>query len=361
MSGSQPATPSDLRADIRYREDGKYTTYGISLRWRIGENGPDQGAWPPPADWNDGNAPYPHRYEVWIDDELKQTVFLYWPSWNWMQSNAHWVDLGDREPAGDFRVKIRAQVDGEFTPFTNTVTVGSASPLQWAVREPRREAAEDRSESPRPRHGTVNHPRSRAAVAIRDEDPSPICVEARRRNTSTVWQEVVPGAARMLADYPWNFDRKYLEYRKFFEGDTVPSVGNDAFKGLDLAPDATLGEWPLTELDTHAPSQTFSYDYTAYHTNETWSHRWFITRADWIPGNGLAWQDLEPIPFLVEVQGSHLAEESSRWEFSSLPRRTGRAAIVHIWGGHGGPDTPNGENGGKTGEFFASTCDVILR
>lgn len=34
---------------------------------------------------------------------------------------------------------------------------------------------------------------------------------------------------------------------------------------------------------------------------------------------------------------------------------------MHIWGGHGGPDTPNGENGGMTGEFFLSVSDVLLR
>ncbi|MFD9335820.1 lytic polysaccharide monooxygenase auxiliary activity family 9 protein [Streptomyces sp. NPDC060028] len=358
MSGSQPSAPSDLRADIRHRADGKYTMYGISLRWQIGENGPDQGAWPPPADWNEGKAPYPHLYEVWIDDEPRQTVYLYWPAWNWTQSNTHWVDLGDQEPAGEFQVKIRAKVDGEFTPFTNTVTVTSDSSRHWAPRE-LRQTPKGRAEGRR--HGTVDHPRSRAAAAIRDEDASPICAQARRVNTSTVWQEVTPGAARMLADYPWNNAQQYLEFRKFFKDATVPSAGNEAFKGLDLAPDATLGEWPLTELDTSAASQTFAYDYTAYHTNETWSHRWFITRAEWTPGNGLTWQDLEPIPFLVEVQGSHMEEESSSWEFASLPPRTGRAAIVHIWGGHGGPDTPDGDNGGKTGEFFTSTCDVLLR
>jgi hypothetical protein len=31
---------------------------------------------------------------------------------------------------------------------------------------------------------------------------------------------------------------------------------------------------------------------------------------------------------------------------------------VQIWGGHGGPDTPDGGNGGKSGEFFLSVCDV---
>ncbi|MEU9800971.1 lytic polysaccharide monooxygenase auxiliary activity family 9 protein [Streptomyces sp. NPDC051000] len=358
MSGSQGTTPSDLRGEVRHRSDGKHTMYGISLRWQIGENAPDQGAWPPPEDWNDGKAPYPHVYEVWINGEVRQTVFLYWPTWDWAPSNTHWVDLGE-EPDGESSVKIRAKVDGQFTPFSNEVTVSLKGARRWSA--PRRPEAASKDLAAAPRHGTVNHPRSRAAAAIRDEDPSPICVEARRLNTSNVWQEVVPGAERMLADYPWNNTEKYLEYRKFFEDDAVPSAGNPAFRGLDLAPDDTLGEWPLTELDTSVGTQTFSYDYTAYHTNESWSHRWFITRADWEPGNGLSWQDLEPIPFLVEVQGSHREEESSQWEFASFPRRTGRAAIVQIWGGHGGPDTPDGGNGGKTGEFFASTCDVTLR
>lgn len=213
-----------------------------------------------------------------------------------------------------------------------------------------------------PRHGTANHPRSRAGAAIRELDPSPICAEARRVNTSTDWHEVVPGADRMLADYPWNDAQKYLEYRKFFEGSTLASAGNPAFRGLDLAPDDTLGDWPVTELDTSSPTQTFTYDYMAYHQGESWSHRWFITRADWIPADGLSWQDLEPIPFLVEVHGAPGEEESTAWEFASFPRsRTGRAAIVDIWGGHGGPDTPNGENGGMTGEFFLSVSDVLLR
>ncbi|MFD7785486.1 transposase family protein [Streptomyces nojiriensis] len=166
---------------------------------------------------------------------------------------------------------------------------------------------------------------------------------------------------RTLADYPWNNAQKYLEYRKFFEDGALASTGNPAFRGLDLAPDATLGDWPLTELDTSAPTQTFTYDYMAYHWGETWSHRWFITRPDWVPADGLSWHDLEPTPFLVEVHGSPKEEESTSWEFASFPRRTGRAAIVGIWGGHGGPDTPHGENGGKTGEFFLSTCDVMLR
>ena len=354
---SQNPYPSDLRAEVRHRTDGQHTMYGISLRWQIGENSPEQGAWPPPEDWNNGEAPYPHVYEVWINGTARQTVFLYWPAWDWTPSNSHWVDLGE-DPDDEYSVKIRAKADGQFTPFTNEVTVSRASARPWSppygLQQTRRSGAVS------PLHGTANHPRSRAAAAIRDQDPSPICVEARRLNTSTDWHEVVPGAERMLADYPWNNALKYLEYRKFFQGSTVASTGNSAFRGLDLAPDSSLGEWPLTELDTSASSQTFTYDYMAYHTSESWSHRWFITRGGWDPGSGLRWEDLEPTPFLVEVQGSHRQEESTSWEFATFPRRTGRAAIVDIWGGHGGPDTPDAGNGGKTGEFFASTCDVLL-
>ncbi|GAA3259682.1 lytic polysaccharide monooxygenase auxiliary activity family 9 protein [Streptomyces lavendulae] len=365
MSGnSQDIAPSGLRAEIRYRDDGKYTMYGISLRWQVGENSPDQGIWPPPADWDQGNAPYPRVYEVWLNDELRQTVFLHWSAWNWMQSNSHWVDLGDEEPQGLFHVKIRAKVGDQFTPFTNTVTIGSERicVCKWSVSQPRRRAP--RTSGPArvdPRHGTANHPRSRAGAAIRDLDSSRICVEARRMINSGEWAEVVPGAARILADYPWNHAQKYLEFRKFFEEGALASAGNPVFRGLDLAPDDTFGDWPLTELDTSAPTQTFTYDYMAYHWGETWSHRWFITRSDWDPSEGLSWQDLEPTPFLVEVHGSPREEESTSWEFASFPRRTGRAAIVNVWGGHGGPDTPNGENGGKTGEFFLSICDVNLR
>ncbi|MBH0777759.1 lytic polysaccharide monooxygenase auxiliary activity family 9 protein [Nocardia bovistercoris] len=358
MSGSRSTTPSDLRGEGAFRDDGKHTMYGIDLRWQIGRNAPDQGAWPPPEDWNEGNAPYPHIYEVWIDDEVRQTVFLYWPAWDWTPSNSHWVDLGE-DPDAVHSVKIRAKVDGQYTAFSNEVTVDLKRAAEWSGPERPRDGLGRLDAAPR--HGTMNHPRSRAAAAIRDQDPASICAEARRQNTSTTWQEVLPGAERMLADYPWNYANKYLEYRKFFENGTVASTGNPAFRGLDLAPNASLGEWPLTELDTSAATQTFTYDYTAYHTNETWSHRWFITRPGWDPANGLGWHDLEPIPFLVEIQGSHHEAESSAWEFASFPRRTGRAAIVHIWGGHGGPDTPDGGNGGKTGEFFASTCDVMLR
>ncbi|MFI6449474.1 hypothetical protein [Kitasatospora sp. NPDC050543] len=99
-------------------------------------------------------------------------------------------------------------------------TARSAEAAPWPAPATRHTAPTANGHSPR--HGTVDHPRSRAA-AIRDKDPSLLCEPARELNTSTTWQEVLPGAARMLAD------------------------------------------------------QTVTYDYTAYHTNETWPHRWYIT------------------------------------------------------------------------------------
>ncbi|MGW0751354.1 lytic polysaccharide monooxygenase auxiliary activity family 9 protein [Streptomyces sp. NPDC002587] len=354
-SSANVQAPSGLLADIKHRADGSHRMFGIHLRWQIGDNRPDHGTWPPPEDWNNGDAPYPHVYEVWINGEARQTVFLHWPAWDWSPSNSHWVDLGE-EPDAEYRVKIRAKVDGSFTAFTNEVNVTPDAAVPWSAPQ-KTEGARSGVDSS-PRHGTVDHPRSRAAAAIRDEDQAPICAKARAENTSTTWQEVVPGADRMLADYPWNHALGYLEYRKFFQGSTVASTGNPAFAGLDLAPSADLGDWPTTRLDAGAESHAFSYDYTAYHTNETWSHRWFITREGWEPRGGLSWEDLEPIPFLVEVQGAPREEDSTHWEFATLPSRGRRAAIVDVWGGHGGPDTPDGGNGRKTGEFFLSVCDV---
>ncbi|MFV0126235.1 lytic polysaccharide monooxygenase auxiliary activity family 9 protein [Streptomyces sp. HMX112] len=359
MSNENSTAPSGLRAQIKHRRDGDHRTFGIHLRWQIGANQPDHPVWPPPDDWNNGAAPYPRTYEVWINGQARQTVFLYWPAWDWSLANAHWVDLGE-SPDAEYRVKIRAKADGQYTGFTDEVVVRRDDAVPWSAPAPRRDAPSALAHDSAPRHGTVDHPRSRAAAAIRDEDPSPICSAAREANTSSTWQEVLPGAERMLADHPWNHALRYLEYRKFFQGSTVASTGNPAFQGLDLAPDDTLGDWPTTVLKAGDESHTFAYDYTAYHTNETWSHRWFLTRDGWDPASGLSWEDLDPIPFLVETQGAAQEEDSTRWDFATLPSRTGRAAIVHIWGGHGGPDTPDGSNGGKSGEFFLSVCDVTF-
>lgn len=254
-SSANVQAPSGLLADIKHRTDGSHRMFGIHLRWQIGGNRPDHGTWPPPEDWNDGNAPYPHVYEVWINGAARQTVILYWPAWDWSPSNSHWVDLGE-EPDAEYRVKIRAKVDGSFTAFTNEVTVTPDSAVPWSTAPQKTEGARSGVDAS-PRHGTVDHPRSRAAAVIRDEDPSPICAKARAENTSTTWQEVVPGKDRMLADYPWNHALHYLEYRKFFQGSTVASTGNPAFAGLDLAPVRTSATGPRP-VWTPAPKGTRS-------------------------------------------------------------------------------------------------------
>lgn len=41
---------------MKHRADGKHQMYGLHLRWQIGDNQPDHGIWPPPADWNDGTG-----------------------------------------------------------------------------------------------------------------------------------------------------------------------------------------------------------------------------------------------------------------------------------------------------------------
>ncbi|MFD5065028.1 lytic polysaccharide monooxygenase auxiliary activity family 9 protein [Streptomyces sp. NPDC058394] len=294
-----------------------------------------------------------------IDGEARQTTNLYWPAWDWTKANRHWVSLGEA-PKKSYRVQIRALAGGEWLS-TNEVVVETGSGRSYA---PPRSPKGTRAPVPNaaPRHGTVDFPPSRAAVAIRDLAPAPICVEARRLNTSTTWQEVLPGAERMLADYPWNHELKYLEYRKFFGDDsTVASTGNGAFRGLDLAASDRIGDWPVSEIDGSAEEQTFTYDHMAYHSGESWSHQWFITKEGWDPAQGLSWDDLDPVPFLVEVHGAERQEDSASWTIRTLPRRTGRHAIVNIWGGHGGPDTPDGSNGGKSGEFFLSVSDVEIR
>ena len=87
-SSANVQAPSGLLADIKHRSDGSHRMFGIHLRWQIGGNRPDHGTWPPPEDWNNGDAPYPHVYEVWINGEARQTVFLHWPAWDWSFGNS---------------------------------------------------------------------------------------------------------------------------------------------------------------------------------------------------------------------------------------------------------------------------------
>ncbi|GAA2277094.1 hypothetical protein GCM10010149_20510 [Nonomuraea roseoviolacea subsp. roseoviolacea] len=345
--------PRDLTARPVHRTDDALTLYGIQLEWTVGHN---SGGSSEPPDWNNGHAPYPHHYEVWLNGgDIKQTVDLYWVTWwgGWNMARTHWVCLGT-ETGAEYRVKIRAKLsDGSWSDFTNEAGVridGSQHYEPPGIRPaPQAQAA---AAQPAPRHGSIDQPPSRAVRAIRDNDPAPICVAARALNTSTTWQEVVPPAPALIADPPWN--GSYLEYRKFFKNTNVASGANPAFAGLDLAADASHGDWPVTPLDGSAAEHTFSYDYMAHHVDGTWTHQWFITRNGWDPEDGLSFDDLEPVPFMVEIHGDTAV---TSYTTEALTRKRGRHAIVDIWGGHGGPDDGHGS---KTGEFFVSVSDVLF-
>jgi len=337
--------PHTLRATAAHRTDGDVTLYGIQLGWTIGANsGAD---WPPPADWNSGDAPYPRQYEVWLSGgQIRQTVSLNWPrqseGWGWQFARTHWVCLGTH-PYHQYQVKIRAKLsDGSWSDFTNEVTVQTSnssryvSPIRWA---------QSNVPSRRPRHGTVGSPASRSARAIRDNDPAEICQRARELNTSTTWQEVIPPVEVMKADPPWN--GSYLEYRKFFRGGDLASAANPAFAGLDL-----VGDWPTARLQASATEYTFTYDYTAHHVGDTWTHQWFVTKDDWDPTSPLTWDQFEPTPFMPDTYDDAAVTE---YTTEALPPKTGRHIIVNIWGGWGGPIDDNGR---MTGEFFVSCSDV---
>jgi hypothetical protein len=340
--------PHTLRATATHRTDGDLVLYGVQLSWTIGAN--DGADWPPPADWNEGAAPYPHCYEIWLNDgRIRQTALLYWPSWapGWQLARTHWVCLGPH-PYREYRVKVRARLpDGSWSGFTEEVTVpvaarpGDSRPYVAPLRRARAEPPSRRDA----RHGNAGSPPGRAVRVMRDEDPAEICERARQLNTSRTWQEVVPPAAALRADPPWN--GHYLEYRKFFRGGDVASAANPAFAGLDL-----VGDWPAAALPSSAGQYTFSFAYTAHHVGATWTHQWFVTRDDWDPTTPLTWDDFEPTPFMTEIHGD---PGVSRYPTEALPPKTGRHVIVDVWGGHGGPVDDDGH---LTGEFFVSCCDV---
>lgn len=305
------------------------------------------GEWPPPADWNDGDAAYPHFYEVWLNGgRIKQTVGLFWPAEapGWILARSHWVCLGT-EPDLEYRVKIRAKLDnGSWSEFSNEIVVDTGSPRPYTSVGPATGPSRDPAAGLR--HGSLSHPASRAVLAIRDDDPADICIQARKLNTSATWQEVAPPAAAMLADPPWN--GSYLEYRKFFRGQDVASAGNPAFSGLDL-----VGEWPTTILSAADTEHAFSYTYNAHHVDPTWTHQWFITKDDWDPDGVLSWDDLEPVPFMTEIHGD---PGITNYCTEAIPRtKHGRHMVVNVWGGHGGPRLPDGT---LAGEFFVSCSDV---
>ncbi|MFD0265086.1 lytic polysaccharide monooxygenase auxiliary activity family 9 protein [Streptomyces sp. NPDC127106] len=345
----QQPHPEDLRATATYRDDGDVKLEGISLTWRIGANSADQGTTEPP-DWNGGRPAYPHHYEVWLDGRVAQTADLYWAAWypHWQSANRHWVCLGET-PAREYRVKIRARnADGSWGPFTDEISVDTSNSQPYSVPVPMRAAEEQQRVEVR--HGSQQFPVSRAIRAIRDGDDAPICQEARRLNTSTTWQEVVPPDT--AANPPWNEARGYLEYRKFFRGADVASAANPAFRGLDLPSANGFGDWPATTMQAEVRAHTFTYRYTQNHLGPKWTHQWFITKDGWDPAQGVSWEALEPIPFMVETHGSGThGDQELQYTTEAVPPRRGRHAIVNIWGGgDAGPE--------YKGEFFVSVCDV---
>jgi Lytic polysaccharide mono-oxygenase, cellulose-degrading len=347
---AQTAAPEYLRAAASERVDGRDILRGIQLQWKIGQN--DGGDWPEPGDWDQGkNPPYPHLYEVWLDGEIAQTVALYWPPYapGWQMARTHWVCLGTH-PETEYAVKIRARLgDGTWTAFTNEVTVTLRNAQHYVNPFPKM-LGRDKLGS---RHGSVDNPASRVIRAIRDRDPSQMCERARQLITSTTWQEVVPPEAEMLADPPWN--GSYLQYRKFFDGPNVPSASNPVFAGLDLPAEPGL-DWPVAQISGSAAEHTFSYTYHATHTGPSWTHQWFVTKDGWDPQNGVSLEDLEPIPFMIDTHGD---DRVTTYTTAALAARakSGRHAIVNVWGGHGGPRLPDGT---LAGEFFLSCSDVIF-
>jgi Lytic polysaccharide mono-oxygenase, cellulose-degrading len=341
--------PHSLRASAAYRADGGETLHGLQLEWTVGAN--SGGDWPPPDDWNDGSAPYPHHYEIWVDGAIAQTADIYWPGWapGWQLARSHWLCLGT-DPAPEYQVQIRARLgDGTWSPLTPRAAFTTRSPRPYRDVAPA--MPQEARTQPGPRHGSVGNPPSRVVLAVKDNSAAPMCARARTLITSTTWQEVIPPPERMIASPPWN--GSYLEYRKFFSGTNVPSASNPAFAGLDLRDEPGLG-WPATRLSGSAGELTFTYIHTAHHVDATWTHQWFITRDGWTPEDGVSWASLEPTPFLTETHGDH---HVTSWTTAALARKAGRHAIVDIWGGHGGPELPGG---GLAGEFFLSCCDVVL-
>ncbi|MEU1519158.1 lytic polysaccharide monooxygenase auxiliary activity family 9 protein [Streptomyces sp. NPDC005811] len=363
--------PKDLTAATTYRSDGSEILHGISLRWTTGGN---SGGDTTPPDWDEGRAPYPHVYEVWLNGQPAQTLHLDWPTWwgGWKLAANHWVTLGT-DPGDTYQVRIRARRDdGSWSPFSEECTVpGRADdpyqPIPVAVPDDRG------GDLAQPRHGNMADPPGRSVLTLKPGEgdkshacTSAFCDQVRAACASDVWwAEVVPGKERMCADYPWNRHGHYLEYRKFSAGGDdgkVASAGNPRFAGLDL-----VGDWPTTALDSGARDLTFSYEHTASHIGPTWTYQFFVTRDGWNVSAPLSWADLEPTPFMVVVHGR---DPEQAWTTAVLAgRKTGRHAIVNVWGGHGGVCTTGNperccdhidQEQQMTGEFFVSVSDVVF-
>ncbi|MFC5828786.1 hypothetical protein [Nonomuraea insulae] len=120
MSETAISPPRNLTAQSVPRDDG---SRGIQLEWAVGQNHGED--WPPPPDWNNGDAPYPKHYELWLDGERKEAFDVSWTDHmpGWTMARTHWACL-DTEPAAEYRVKIRAELaDGLWSSFTDEITV----------------------------------------------------------------------------------------------------------------------------------------------------------------------------------------------------------------------------------------------
>ncbi|MFG2821460.1 lytic polysaccharide monooxygenase [Kitasatospora sp. NPDC048365] len=352
--------PAELKAAPTYRQDGNERIVGISLEWTVGENdGSGQ-----PGDWEDGSkgGRYPRQYEVQVDDgRIEQTVVIGFnklPSWGsyWNLARTHWMSLGT-QAAGRHTVRVRAKLDGGWSEWTAGAEVDLDAAT--AYRNPYSESGSPaRTEEADPRHGTAYRPRSRTyrALVVREDDP--VCKAAYDQvDNPGEWRGVVPNVTD--DNRAWNSEDRYLEYRKYFAPDApvIPSAGRDSFRGLALRPSQVGGaDWPVDHLDTSGGELTLTYGYTAPHTGWTWSHQWFVTRDGWQPEDGVSWDALDPVPFLVDLYGGDgVPTEDPFVEFETrvvhaVPRKSGRHALVNIWGGHGGT--------GGWGEYFVSVCDV---
>jgi hypothetical protein len=350
--------PTELKASPTYRQDGAERILGISLEWTVGQNN-GSGA---PGDWTEGkDGRYPRQYEVRVNDgELEQTFVIGFnslPTWGtyWNLARTHWLSLGPAA-TGRHTMRIRAKMNGGWSEWTNTAEADLADAT--AYRNPYSESgAPARAEAPAPRHGTVCRPLSRTYRALVRKEQDPVCRAALQQvDNPGDWAAVVPAVT--ADNKPWN--GQYLEYRKYFAPNdpVIPSAGRREFRGLALRPaDVAGADWPVDRLDTGQGELTLTYGYSQPHTGWTWTHQWFVTRDGWQPEDGISWDTLDPMPFLVDLYGGDDVPiddpDLNRTEtrtIHTVPRKTGRHALVNIWGGHGGH--------GGTGEYFVSVCDV---
>ncbi|MFF8652946.1 hypothetical protein [Streptomyces huasconensis] len=88
--------------------------------------------------------------------------------------------------------------------------------------------------------------------------------------------------------------------------------------------DGSWGDWPAP-LDASATEHTRSYAYTAHHVGETWTHQWFVTKDGWNLENGLTFENLDPVPFMIAGQAA-VEHEPARRALDHSPARKDREA-----------------------------------